>query len=276
MSALSLPEWFQLIGLIVALGGIAGFMAGLLGVGGGMILVPGLYYLFSFLGYDHPNLMHLAVGTSLAIIIPTGLSSARAHWRRGGVRMDIVKQLGTGIVVGVGVGAVIADMLSGHGLKMIFAIALFVFAGLMQIQPEKLKLRSHLPAQPWPSLAGVVVGILSTLMGIGGATLNVPYLTLNGVPIHTAIGSSSAMGLLIALPGAIGFMIIGWHQQGLPPLSIGYVSVLALAVIAPVSVLAAPLGARAAHAIPVKMMKRVFSLFVVIIAAKMLYDLIHG
>lgn len=269
-------EWVQLIGLILALGGLAGFLAGLLGIGGGMILVPGLYYLFSSLGFTHPELMHVAVGTSLAIIIPTGISSARAHWKKGSVRIDVVKKLGVGIVLGVGIGTLIADMLSGQNLKMVFAIALFVFAGLMQIQPEKFHLRADLPAQPWPSLAGMVVGLLSTLMGIGGATLNVPYLTLNGVPIHTAIGSSSAMGPLIALPGAIGFILIGWGVEGLPPLSLGYINLLAAAVIAPVSVLVAPLGAHAAHRFSVKAMRRVFSFFIIIVAAKMLYDLLHG
>lgn len=262
--------------LIVALGGIAGFLAGLLGIGGGMILVPGLYYLFSLTGFDHPQLMHLAVGTSLAIIIPTGISSARAHYKKGGVRFDIVRALGPGIVIGVGIGTLIADSLSGYGLKIVFAVALVAFALLMQIPAEKFRLRDTLPPQPWPSFAGMLIGGLSTLMGIGGATLNVPYQTLNGVPIHTAIGSSSAMGPLIALPGAIGFMIIGWGDTGLPPFSIGYVSLLAFAVIAPVSVLAAPWGARAAHALPVKSMRRVFSIFIVLIAFKMIYDLFHG
>lgn len=276
MAELTALEWVQMGALIIALGGVAGFMAGLLGIGGGMILVPGLYYLFSLCGFDHPQLMHLAVGTSLAIIIPTGLSSARAHYKKGGVRLDIVRAVGPGIVIGVGIGTLIADSLSGHGLKIIFAAALVVFALLMQIPAEKFRLRDHMPAQPWPTFAGMLIGALSTLMGIGGATLNVPYQTLNGVPIHTAIGSSSAMGPLIALPGAIGFIIIGWHETGLPPLSLGYVSVLALAAIAPVSVMAAPWGARAAHALPVKSMRRVFSFFIVMIAAKMMYDLAHG
>ncbi len=277
MAELSLFEWVELCALIVALGGIAGFMAGLLGIGGGMILVPGLYYLFTMTGFDHPQLMHLAVGTSLAIIIPTGISSARAHYKKGSVRIDVVKKLALGIVLGVGIGTLIADQLSGHGLKIVFAVALIGFAAMMQIPADKFRLRDDLPKQPWPSVAGMVIGALSTLMGIGGATLNVPYQTLNGIPIHTAIGSSSAMGPIIALPAAIGFVIIGWHQAGLPPLSLGYVSLLALAVIAPVSVLAAPWGARAAHALPVKAMRRVFSFFIVVIAAKMLYDVLqHG
>lgn len=276
MADLSVFQWVELCTLIVALGGVAGFMAGLLGIGGGMILVPGLYYLFFLTGFNHPQLMHLAVGTSLAIIIPTGLSSARAHYKKGSVRLDIVRAVGPGIVVGVGIGTFIADHLSGHGLKIVFAVALVVFALLMQIPADKFRLRSDLPAQPWPSFAGMLIGALSTLMGIGGATLNVPYQTLNGVPIHTAIGSSSAMGPLIALPGAIGFILIGWNDTGLPPFSLGYVSFLALAVIAPVSVLAAPWGVRAAHALPVKSMRRVFSFFIVLIAIKMIYDLTHG
>lgn len=276
MTALSFVEWVELCALIIALGGIAGFLAGLLGIGGGMMLVPGLYYLFTVTGFKHPDLMHVAVGTSLAIIIPTGMSSARAHFRKGGVRMDIVRKLGLGIVVGVGIGTLIADSLTGHGLKIVFAAALIVFAALMQVPVEKFRLRDDLPAQPWPTFAGMVIGTLSTLMGIGGATLNVPYQTLNGVPIHTAIGSSSAMGPLIALPGAIGFMIIGWSVMDLPPLSLGYINILAFAVIAPVSVLAAPFGARAAHALPVKAMRRVFSFFIILVACKMIVDLVNG
>lgn len=272
MYELGMTEWSLLISLMLGLGLCAGFLAGLLGIGGGVILVPGLYYIFKHLGFEADVLMHLAIGTSLAVIIPTGFVSVRAHLKRGAVRIDLVKKIGIGIVLGVGIGTLIADYVSGDSLKLVFALTLILFAGIMQVNPQKFQFRDDVPPQPWTGLAGGVIGILSTLMGIGGATLNVPFMTLNGVPIHTAVGTSSAMGPLIAIPGAIGFVIIGWGQGGLPPFSIGYVNLLALIVLAPFSMLAAPWGARVAHSVSVPVLRRVFSFFIVIVAAKMLYS----
>lgn len=265
-----------LLPLLIALGLVAGFMAGLLGVGGGIILVPGLYFLFKTLGYAPDHLMHLAVGTSLAIIIPTGISSAFAHYKRGAVRMDLVRHIGPGIVIGVMAGTVIAGIISGTELKMIFAGALFFFAALMQIPPKPQEGGPKEMGYGRGSAGGFVVGVLSSLMGIGGATLNVPFMTLHGVPIHNAVASSSALGPIIALPGTIGFIIIGWNAQDLPPLSWGYVNLLALAVIAPLSAFAAPYGARAAHAVSVVILRRIFSIFIIIVAIKMLWEAMHG
>lgn len=269
-------EWAELLLLMLALGGIAGFMAGLLGVGGGVVLVPGIYFIFTWLGFESGELMHVAVGTSLAIIILTGLSSARAHYRKGGVRFDLVKKIGIGIVIGVVIGTMIADRISGDGLKMVFAVALFAVAAMMQINPEKFRLRDDVPSQPWPAVCGGLIGILSTLMGIGGATMNVPYMTLNGVPIRTAVGTASALGPIIAVPGTVGFIAIGLDAGGLPPFSLGYISLPALAVITPASVLAAPWGAHAAHSVSVSALRRIFSVFIVVVAAKMLYGAIYG
>ena len=265
-----------LIPLLLALGAAAGFMAGLLGIGGGIILVPGLYFLFKTLGYPAEMLMHLSVGTSLAIIIPTGLSSARAHYKRGAVRFDLVRHIGPGIVAGVIAGTAIADRLSGQSLTIVFAAALIFFAALMQIPPKVRDDASHTIRQPKGTLGGLVVGALSSLMGIGGATLNVPFMTLNGVPIHNAVATSSALGPLIALPGTIGFIVIGLGAEGLPPFSVGYINLLAALVIAPVSVIAAPYGAKAAHAVSVTVLRRIFSAFIVIVAVKMIWEAWHG
>ena len=265
-----------LVPLLLVLGAAAGFMAGLLGIGGGIILVPGLFFLFKTLGYPPEMLMHLSVGTSLAIIIPTGLSSARAHYRRGAVRFDLVRHIGPGIVAGVVIGTAIADQLSGRSLTFVFAGALILFAVLMQIPPKVREDGAHSIRQPKGTLGGLVVGGLSSLMGIGGATLNVPFMTLNGVPIHNAVATSSALGPLIALPGTIGFIIIGWTVAGLPPFSVGYINLVAALLIAPVSVLAAPFGARCAHAVSVKVLRRIFSVFIVIVAIKMIWEALHG
>ena len=276
MDSFSYTEWGMLLALMITLGGVAGFLAGLLGIGGGIVLVPGLYFVFKYLGFDPDLMMHVAVGTSLAIIIPTGLSSARAHWKKAGVRFDLVRRIGIGIGIGVVIGTLIADRVSGETLKLVFACALVFFAGLMQINPERFRLRDDVPPQPIPLLAGSIIGTLSTLMGIGGATMNVPFMALNGVSMHRAVGTASALGPLIAIPGAIGFILIGWNHSGLPPLSLGFVNLLAAAVIVPVSVTVAPYGARVAHAVSVKSLRRVFSIFMIIIAIKMLYGVLNG
>lgn len=263
-----------LIPLLLLLGVTSGILAGLLGIGGGIVLVPGLYHLFHHLGYDPDILMHLAVGTSLAIIIPTGISSARSHAKKGAVDMGLVRMIAFGLIAGVMAGAFIAGNISGNSLTIVFAVALTVFAFLMNIPP---RVASEKPlSQPTASIGGFVVGVLSSLMGIGGATLNVPFMTLHGVPIHRAVGSSSAMGPLIAIPGTIGFAIIGWHISGLPPLSFGYINMAAFAVIAPASVLAAPLGVMLAHKLNVKHLRIVFSVFLIVVAAKMAWGAWHG
>jgi uncharacterized membrane protein YfcA len=265
-----------LIPLLIVLGLVAGFMAGLLGIGGGIILVPGLFFLFKTLGYPADILMHLAVGTSLAIIIPTGISSARAHYKRGAVKTDLLRHIGPGIVMGVAAGTFTADSLSGHQLTVVFAVALIFFAGLMQVPPKVREDGSHTIGMGKGTIGGFFVGILSSLMGIGGATLNVPFMTLNGIGIHNAVATASALGPFIALPGTLGFIIIGWGQEGLPPFSLGYINLLAAVLIAPLSVIAAPYGAAAAHKVSVITLRRIFSLFIVIVALKMMWEAFHG
>ncbi len=274
------PDWPYLLTMLILLGGVAGFMAGLLGIGGGIILVPGLYFVFKTLGYDTSVLMHVCVGTSLAVIIPTGISSSLAHYKKGAVRMDLVKRIGGGVVIGVIAGTVLAHYLSGDSMTLVFAVALFIFAGLMQIKPKQKPgvdaQAAYGPKQPYASIGGLIIGVLSSLMGIGGATLNVPFMTLSGVAIHQAVASSSAMGPLIALPGTIGFILIGWNEPGLPPYSLGYVNLIALALITPSSVFMAPFGAKVAHKISVVALRRVFAIFIVIVAIKMLLEAVRG
>lgn len=259
-------EWLALITLLAALGGAAGFMAGLFGVGGGVILVPGIFYVFRFLDFPPDQLMHLAVGTSLAVIVPTGFSSALAHHKKGGVRFDLLKMIGIGVVIGVVIGTITADRLSGESMKLIFACAIICLAMIMIADPSRFKIFSGMPPAPIPAFAGGFIGFISTLIGIGGATLSVPFMTMCKVPIRQAIGTASALGLTISVPAAPGFILIGLGEPGLPPLSLGYVNLPAWAVIVPASVLAAPWGAWAAHKIPVPMMRKVFAAFMVVIA----------
>lgn len=261
---------------LAGLGALAGFLAGLLGVGGGIVLVPGLYYCFTAFGFPPDIVMHMAVGTSLAVIVPTGLSSARAHQKRGALDTALLYRIGAGILVGVCAGTVIASFMDGQDLKAVFAVTIIGLALIMALNPA-----ARLPSRPEPSLpahlcAGGGIGTLSTLVGIGGATLSVPYMSIGGVDMRKAIGTASALGLVIAIPGTAGFMLIGTGVDGRPPYSIGYINALAWAVIVPLSVMMAPQGARLAHAVPVRHMRTGFAVFMFLIAAKMLHGAYNG
>ena len=251
------------------LGALAGTVAGLLGVGGGIIVVPGLAFLIATDGVPADRLMQVAVGTSLATIVATSLSSIRAHHRRGAVRWSVVARLTPGIVAGAALGAAIADWLPTRGLAVVFGVFLVLVA-----------LRLALPGQPvphrqLPGAAGLAawgggIGTLSALLGIGGGTMTVPLLTWCNVPLREAVGTSAAGGLPIAVAGAAGFAVAGWTTPGLPPGATGYVYWPAFLALAPATVLFAPLGARLAHTVPIGLLRRVFALFVVVVGIRML------
>lgn len=266
--------------LLACLGTVAGFLAGLLGVGGGIVLVPGLYFVFHMLqpdmGFDPAYLMHLSVGTSLAIIVPTGFSSALSHKRKGSVDFMLVRNIGVGVVFGVMLATWIAQGLDATSMKMIFASAILVLAGIMIVNPSRFKLVGAEPKQPFTTIAGFVIGGLSALIGIGGATLSVPYMSLHGISMHRAVGTASALGLVIAIPATLGFVFIGYGLDNLPPFSIGYVNILAWACIIPVSVSVAPFGASVAHKISVKHLKVIFAIFMVLVALNMWRKIFMG
>lgn len=271
MDVLSAAEWGMLAAFLLALGGVAGFLAGLLGIGGGVVLVPGLYFGLKYMGFESGALMHVAVGTSLAVIIPTGLSSARAHWKRGAVRLDLVRQIGPGILLGVAAGTVIAGYTPEAGMTLLFAFALSALAVVMVVNPARFSPFADMPRRLWMGVSGVVIGVFSSLMGIGGATISVPWMALCRVPMHTAVGTASALGLVIAIPAALGFILIGWSVPGLPPFSLGYINFLAWPLIIPASVLAAPWGVRLAHSVSVERLRIFFAFFLVVIALRMLW-----
>lgn len=256
------------------LGGLAGFLAGLLGVGGGIVLVPGIYYFLDIAGFESEHLMHVAVGTSLAVIVPTGLSSARAHWKKHAVDLGLVRQIGTGIIMGVLAGTLAANDLSGDRLKVIFAGALIFLSLMMLSNPARFTLVKHMPRQPVPALAGFLIGGLSTLIGIGGATMSVPFMGLCKVPFHRAVGTAAALGLVISIPAALGFILIGLGEEGRPPLSLGFVNIPAWLLIVPASVTTAPLGARLAHFVSVDFLRRIFAVFMILVAFKMAHGLL--
>ena len=258
--------------IYLALGAFAGFIAGLLGVGGGLIIVPVLATLFIHQAFDHSVVMHLAIGTSLASIIFTSISSVWAHHKRGAVRWNDVLTLTPGIITGAWLGAAVADVIPTSGLQAFFGLFELYVAIQMSLNLAPKAHRS-LPNKAGMFAMGNVIGSISSIVGIGGGTLTVPFLMWCNVKMREAVASSSACGLPIAIAGAIGFVIMGWNELALPSGSFGFIYPPALLGIVATSVLFAPLGTKVAHAMPAKKLKRVFAILLYILAFNMLYSL---
>jgi uncharacterized protein len=252
---------------------VAGVLAGLLGVGGGIVIVPVLFHLFSLLGIDESVRMHLAVGTSLASIIPTSILSARAHRQRGSLSWPLLQQLLPWVVLGVLLGAVLSGFISGKSLSAVFATVALLVAINMAFKPQGFSWGDTLPGGPARALIGASIGSLSTLMGIGGGTLSVPLLSAFKTPMHTAVGTGAALGLVISLPGALALMFNGWDADQLPPGSVGYVNLLGLALIVPATLISTSWGARLAHATDARRLRQLFALFLALTSARMFQSL---
>jgi hypothetical protein len=246
-------------------------MAGLLGIGGGLVIVPMLVFCFTGLGMEHAHIMHLALGTSLASIIFTSISSFMAHHRRGAVYWNIVRRIVPGIIAGTLLGAYIASLLSTNLLKGIFGIFL-LYVSLQLLLDRKPKPTRELPGHVGMFGAGSGIGIVSSLMGIGGGTLSVPFMVWCNITMHQAIGTSAAIGLPIAVAGTVGYIFTGLGGAGLPSYSLGYVYFPALLGVVSASMLTAPLGARLAHRLPVPGLKRIFAVLLLLVGAKMLFS----
>jgi len=255
--------------LYLALGAFAGLMAGLLGVGGGLIIVPVLAGIFQHQQMSAAVIMHLAIGTSLATIVVTSVSSVRAHHQRGAVLWPVVWRLTPGIVIGAWLGAVVADALPSAVLSKIFAVFVLVVAAQMAFGAKPAPHR-ELPGAPGMLATGGVIGAVSAIVGIGGGSLTVPFLTWCNTPMRQAVATSAACGLPIALAGAIGFIVTGLNAAELPAWSLGYVYGPALVGVAFASMLSAPLGAKLAHTLPAEVLKKVFAVFLMLIGVKML------
>jgi uncharacterized membrane protein YfcA len=256
-------------------GGVAGILAGLLGIGGGLVIVPMLVYCFTRQGVSDQTIMHLALGTSMASIMFTAVSSFWSHHRRGAVRWRVVRRIVAGILVGTFLGTIVAAGLSTRFLKGFFVVFLYYTAIRM------LSGRNPGPGRPLPGPAGMfgmgnVIGAVSSLVGIGGGTLSVPFMVSCNIPLREAIGTSAAIGFPIALAGTVGYVFNGLSVATLPDYSLGYVYLPALAGIISASVVTAPIGVRLAHSLPVDMLKRVFAGFLIIMATRMLIRLIQG
>jgi uncharacterized membrane protein YfcA len=258
------------VGLIAA-SIIAGVVAGLLGVGGGIVIVPVLFWMFTAVNFPSDLSMHMAVATSLATIITTSISSMRAHARKGAVDWDMLKLWSPFLAVGALAGGLAARFFDAGWLTGIFGVVGLLVA-LNLATPKTLVLSTQLPAKPVQGVLATIVGFVSSLMGIGGGTLGVPLMAAFSVPIHRAVGTASAFGLTISIPAVIGFVISGWDVPGRPPLSLGYVSLVAALIILPFTTFFAPIGAGLAHRLDAIWVKRAFAIFLVLTAIKMLHS----
>ena len=267
-------ELAALTGALLAAGFATGLLAGLLGIGGGGILVPVLYEVFGSLGVDEAVRMHLAVGTSLAVIVPTSLRSFAGHRARGAVDMDLVRSMALPVVAGVALGAVLARYADEAVLKGIWVAAASLVSLKLFLGRQDWQLGEAIPGQPFRAIYGGFVGLLSTLMSIGGGVFITALMSFYGHPIQRAVATSSAFGPIIAIPGAVGFIWAGWHAAGLPPGSLGYVSLFGALLIIPTSVLAAPLGVRLAHGISRRKLELAFATFLAVVGARFLLSLI--
>ena len=255
--------------ILLASGAVAGMFAGLLGIGGGIIIVPVLAMVFTTQGVSIAVLMHVAIGTSLATIVITSLSSVRAHHKHGGINWPVVRVMSAGVFVGGLLGAVIAKMIAGEDLKLIFSIFMFVIAAQMFFG------NTSKPHRALPKTAGIlsasgIIGMVASLMGIGGGSLSVPFLTWCNMSIRHAIATSAAVGFPIAVSGTIGFIITGWAVAERPVMSLGFVNIPAFFSIVVASTLSAPAGAWIAHRISAVLLKKIFAGFLLILGVRML------
>lgn len=263
-----MSEWLAYLGI----GAVVGFFAGLLGIGGGVIMVPLLVMVFTAHGLPSPHVLHLALGTTLATIAFTSLSSMRAHHRRGAVDWGIARAMSPGILIGSFAAALVAGLIPTRPLAVMFTGLVFYAATqiLLDLRPRTTR---KLPGPAGVFAAGAVIGAVASLLAAGGAFLSIPFLTWCEVPLRRAIGTAAANGLPIAIAGSAGYVIQGWRVAGLPAGSLGYVYLPALALLVLTSMAAAPLGAALAHRMPVARLRQVFAGMMYLLALRMLAGL---
>lgn len=270
-----LGELAGLAAAIIVGGVVTGLLAGLFGVGGGAVIVPVLYEIFRVLDVPEEVRMQLCVGTSLAIIVPTALRSFLAHRAKGNLPVEIIRTWAPSVIVGILAGAVIAAFAPGWVFKLAFVTVTSLIAMRMLFGNDSWRLGDRLPGTGLMSVYGFIIGFYSAVMGVGGGSVSTLVMMLYGTPIHVAVGISAGIGVLISILGTIGFVIAGWPQQALmPPLSIGYVSLIGVALMAPIAAWVAPLGARLAHSLPKRKLEIAFGLFLLAVAVRFLVSLI--
>ncbi len=264
-------EILPFVAMMLVTGLVGGILAGLLGVGGGIVIVPVLDTALGVYGVDPAIRMHIAVATSLACIILTSISSSRAHHAKGAVDFNLIKIWGPAVFVGSFIGSMAASSVDSQVLTAIFGVVALIVAIKMALPMDNVTLASDVPrgiAAPVPPL---MIGGLSSMMGIGGGTLSVPVLTLMNQPIHRAVGTAALFGLFISIPGAVGFVVSGMGDSRLPPGSFGYVNLIGFALISPITVWAAPIGAKIAHNLDKRHLSMLFGGFLFLVACRMIY-----
>jgi uncharacterized protein len=284
MTGLNFYDLLDLALLLVAVGAVAGFLAGLFGIGGGAVLVPVFYECFRIVGVPLDVRMALCIGTSLAIIIPSSIRSYYAHRVRGAVDMDVLKRWGLPMVAGVALGSVVARFAPEQLFKIVFVLVEWVAAVRLLFKRDSWKLGSDLPSGPLMRVYGFGAGLLSTLMGVGGGLFSNLIMTFYSRPIHQAIATSSGVAVLISVPGAIGYIYAGWPAATRYPdvvalqwpFAIGYVSLIGALLVMPTSLLVAPLGVRAAHAMPKRNLEIAFGSYLLIVGVRFVISLISG
>ncbi|GAA6149518.1 sulfite exporter TauE/SafE family protein [Pseudooceanicola nitratireducens] len=268
--AMDMTAVLAMLALLAVIGAFAGVLAGLLGVGGGIVLVPAFFYAFQTLGFTGDKLMQLCLATSLATIIVTSLRSLQSHNKKGAVDWDILKTWGAGIAIGAVIGVIAASSLRSVALQALFGGLAMVIGLYLAFGKSEWRLAEDMPKGPVRWILSPLVGFLSVLMGIGGGSFGVPLMTLYGRPIHRAVATAAGFGVIIAVPSVIGFLMIQLPPETRPPLTIGAVNLPAFGVVIAMTLLTAPLGARLAHATDPKPLKRIFGIFLLLVAANML------
>ena len=276
MNALDFSQLLPLLAIAVSAGVFGGILAGLLGVGGGIVIVPALYLALSTAGMDPAITMQVAVGTSLATIVFTSLSSGYGHFKRGAIDMDLLKLWAPSLLIGVVIGALLGGYVSGLILVGVFATVAALVALDMIFRKTKDDPTPRGFAKPIWAILGVVTGGLSAMMGIGGGTIGVPLLNFLGYDIRRAVGTSAAIGFIIGLPGAVVYALTGLGAEGLPPFSLGYVNLAAAAIIIPLTSSFAHVGVKLAHSIPRRALRFAFGIFLMVTSLRMFIDLFEA
>ena len=260
----------QMLMLLLVIGAFAGVLAGLLGVGGGIVLVPAFFYAFQTLGYDGPHLMQMCLATSLATIVVTSARSVMSHNRKGAVNWEILRTWAPGIIIGAVLGVLVAASLRSVYLQAIFGILGVVIGLYLGFGRQEWRIGSEMPRGITRAILSPLLGFLSVLMGIGGGSFGVPTMTLYGVPIHRAVATAAGFGLLIAAPSVLGFLLLPVEGQVSPPYTLGSVNGVAFVIIVSMTLITAPWGVKLAHAMDPKPLRRIFAVFLTIVALNML------
>ncbi|WP_321335989.1 sulfite exporter TauE/SafE family protein [Breoghania sp.] len=269
-------DWGYMLALaatLAASGAVAGFLAGVFGIGGGAVLVPTLYQFLTIFGVDPSVCMHISIATSLGIVVPTSIRSFMEHRARGAVDIALLRSWIIPVPAGAIIASFVAAYVSGAELKGIFAFVALIIAIRMLFNRESWRIGNEIPGNPVRAICGALMGFFSTMMGVGGGVMNNTFMTLFGRPIHQAVATSSGVGILISIPGTIGLIIAGWGEPELPPFSLGYINLLGVALVIPVTFFAAPVGVRVAHALPKRVLEICFGVFLLTVSARFAWSL---